>query len=359
MKVLYDNQIFSMQQFGGISRYFYELIRILKNDIHYSLPIVFSNNHYLQNLDITTFRTFFPNHKFKGRTTIIQLFNYLLQRKFFNSDYDIFHPTYYNPYFLKYIKKKPFVLTIHDLTYEKFPVKLLQNDWTIRGKKILVEKAGQIIAVSENTKKDIVDMLHIEPDKVRVIYHGCSLKPCYEKRMNLPDRFLLFVGERGGYKNFENLAKAFSSLLQVDNELKLVVTGRPFSPDEQFFFKSLRIEKNVIHYFTDNESLAELYSSALAFVYPSVYEGFGIPILEAFTCGCPVILSRSSCFPEIAGNAGVYFDPFNVDSIIESIKSVMFHHSFRNELIEKGKERSKYFSWEKTAKETLKLYQSF
>ncbi|MDR3217902.1 MAG: glycosyltransferase family 4 protein [Dysgonamonadaceae bacterium] len=358
MKILFDNQIFSIQNFGGISRYFYELIRNLAENIDYDLPIAFSNNYYLRDKDISFYKTFSPHLKFTGRTTIIKFLNYRLQKKYFYSDYDIFHPTYYDPYFLNFIEKKPFVFTIHDLTHEIFSLQTKKDDWAVRGKRILSEKADQIIAVSENTKKDIVNRLHIHPDRIKVIYHGCSLKPVQEKKMTLPDRYILFVGERGGYKNFQNLANAFSLLLQSDKELKLIVTGKPFFRDEHYLLRSLKINKNTIHYTAGNEELAELYSSALAFVYPSIYEGFGIPILEAFTCGCPVILSNSSCFPEIAENAGEYFDSLNIDSMVDSIKKVIYNHTRQEELIRQGKERSAFFSWEKTANQTLQLYKS-
>ncbi|GHV71557.1 mannosyltransferase [Bacteroidia bacterium] len=358
MKILYDNQIFSLQNFGGISRYFCELITNFDNTIDYDLPIAFSNNHYLKEENITSYKTFFPHSKFFGQTSFIKYFNYRLQKKYFNSNYDLFHPSYYNPYFLDLIGKKPFVLTIHDLTHEKYSLQTKRGDWSAEGKKILAEKAARIIAVSENTKKDIVNILHIHPDKIRVIYHGCNLSLHTEKKMKLPGRFLLFVGERTGYKNFERLAVAFSQMIQSDDELKLVITGKPFSGSEQNFLRSLKIDANTIHYTVDNEALVELYSSALAFIYPSMYEGFGIPVLEAFACGCPVILSHSSCFPEIAGNAGAYFDPLNVDSMLDSIKRVIYNPSYRKDLIQLGTERSKLFSWGKTAKETLQLYQS-
>ncbi len=293
-----------------------------------------------------------------GQTSFIKFFNNQLQRQHFKTDYDIFHPTYYNPYFLDYIGSKPFVLTIHDLTHEKQGWSTKWNDWSIKGKKILAEKAVRIIAVSENTKKDIVELLNIHPDKITVIYHGCNFVPNREKKMHLPERFILFVGERGGYKNFINLAKAFSQLCKSDNELRLIVAGKPFSADEQALLKSLSIDENTIQLFAGNEELAELYASALAFVFPSTYEGFGIPILEAFTCGCPVILSDASCFPEIAGNAGAYFDPLSVDAMVEAIKKIIDDSSYRNNLIQAGTERAKLFSWEKAAAETLQLYKS-
>lgn len=359
MKILYDNQIFSLQNFGGISRCFYELIRTLPKEINYDLPIMFSNNHYIRNKDITFFRTFFPDLKFQGKTTLIKFFNHHIQKRYFKSDFDIFHPTYYNPYFLDFIGSKPFVLNIHDMTHEIYSLKTNKDDWSIKGKKILAEKANQIIAVSENTKKDVVDRLHINPDKIKVIYHGCSLTPSREKTINLPKRFLLFVGERSGYKNFANLAKAFSIICKSDSELKLIVTGKPFFQDELKLLSSLGIEKSTFHFMVNDEDfLSQLYSATLSFIFPSMYEGFGLPILEAFACGCPVILSNSSCFPEVAGNAGEYFNPVDIDSIVESIKHVIYDDSYRNKLINLGKKQAGLFSWEKSAAQTLQLYHS-
>ncbi|MDR3217905.1 MAG: glycosyltransferase family 4 protein [Dysgonamonadaceae bacterium] len=359
MKILYDNQIFSLQNFGGISRYFYELIRALSKEINYDLPVMFSNNHYIRNKDITYFRTFFPDLKFQGKTTLIKFFNHQIQKRYFKSDFDIFHPTYYNPYFLDSIGDKPFVLNIHDMTHEIYSLKTSKDDWSISGKKILAEKSNQIIAVSENTKKDVVERLHINPDKIKVIHLGCSLTPSSEKAINLPNRFLLFVGERSGYKNFANLAKAFSIICKSDPELKLVVTGKPFFQDELKLLSSLGIEKSTFHFIVNDEAfLSQLYSAALSFIFPSMYEGFGLPILEAFASDCPVILSDSSCFPEVAGNAGEYFNPVDIDSIVESIKHVIYDDSYRNELINLGKKRAGLFSWEKSAMQTLQLYHS-
>ncbi|GHT01268.1 glycosyl transferase [Bacteroidia bacterium] len=359
MKVLYDNQIFSTQNFGGISRYFCELIKNLDKEIDYDLPIALSNNFYLTNPPITAYRTFFPRSKFVGQTSVIKFFNNRLQRKHFKRDYDLFHPTYYDPYFLNLVEGKPFVLTIHDLTHEKYALKTKRDDWSVAGKKILAEKAAHIIAVSENTKKDIVELLHIHPDKIKTIYHGCSLNPNHRQaKMHLPDRFLLFVGERRAYKNFERLAEAFSLILPSDNELHLICAGKPFSAEEQKVLHSLKIDQNIHCFAANNEELATLYSSALAFVFPSLYEGFGIPILEAFACGCPLILSDASCFPEIAGDAGAYFNPLDVDAMVETIKKVIYDPSCRANLIRTGTARGKLFSWEKCAAETVHLYQS-
>lgn len=357
MNVLYDNQIFSMQNFGGISRYFCELIKHLDTGIDYDLPVAFSNNFYLKNPPITAYKTFFPHSKFVGQTTFIKFFNNRLQQKHFNSAFDLFHPTYYDPYFLNLIGDKPFVLTIHDLTHEKYGLKTKRDDWSIKGKKIVAERAAHIIAVSENTKKDIVELLHINPDNIKVIYHGCSLNPNQQAEMDLPGRFILFVGERSGYKNFERLAKAFALSMQSDPELTLICAGKPFSGAEQSLLQSLNIHNNTLCFTAGNAELTTLYSSALAFVFPSLYEGFGIPILEAFGCGCPLILSDASCFPEIAGDAAAYFDPLNVDAMAEAIKQVIDDASYRTHLIQLGTARANHFSWEKCAKETSQLYE--
>jgi glycosyltransferase involved in cell wall biosynthesis len=330
----------------------------LPPEVEYTLPLTLSNNQYLRNNDIVRYRTFFPHNKFTGRTTIIQAFNARAQKRAFRSDYDIFHPTYYDPYFLPAIGQKPFVLTVHDLTYEKLGITPPRNDWAVEGMRRLAPKAARIIAVSENTKNDLVECLQIAPDKIEVIYHGCSLQPHKEKTLSLPKRFLLFVGERGGYKNFAKLAEAFARLRTTDPDLKLIACGKAFSAEETAFLGQLNIAEQVLQYSVNDSSLAELYASALAFVYPSVYEGFGIPILEAFTCGCPVVLSQSSCFPEIAGKACEYFDPANVDSIEEAIRQVIDNVPRRNELIALGKQRITLFSWEKTAQQTVEVYRS-
>jgi glycosyltransferase involved in cell wall biosynthesis len=227
-------------------------------------------------------------------------------------------------------------------------------------------RADKIIAVSENTKKDIIRIYNVPEDKIKVIYHGNSLQPTEEKPEDLPElpkRYILFVGARGFYKNFIFFIKSISTLLKDDVNLTVVVAGgyskeNKFSEDEIILFKNLGINKQVFQYSVDDKMLAYLYKNAICFAFPTLYEGFGIPILEAFACSCPAVISNTSSLPEVGGDAVVYFDPTNTSSILKAIETVLNDAKLRNILILKGKEQLKKFSWEKTATETLELYSS-
>jgi glycosyltransferase involved in cell wall biosynthesis len=271
--------------------------------------------------------------------------------------FDIFHPTYYDPRCVASLRGKPFVITIHDMIHELFPGDF-PNSSVPEGKKQLAMKARRIIAISETTKRDIVRLYGIDDAKIDVIYHGNSLTlPADGPRPTcLPARYLLFVGNRGIYKNFRLCTEAFARLTPDDPLLSLVCVGGPFSGPEVGLLQSLGIADKVKQMQVSDETLALAYQYALAFVFPSLYEGFGIPLLEAFSCECPVIASRASCFPEIAADAAEYFDPADTGSLLEAIKKVILVPGRAKELRELGRLRARSFTWEKTCLETLASY---
>ncbi len=363
MKILYDHQTFSIQEFGGISRYFYEVISRIKrsNGFSVKLSLLLSNNHYLD--ETFKYHRFFPNHKFKGKVRILSEVNkcysiYNLKK----SDFDVFHPTYYDPYFLKYLNKKPFVLTIHDMIHEKFPNQFPKKDKTSEYKYLLANKATKIICVSNNTKKDLIEIFKIPEKKIEVIYHGNSLIPIKINQfsLNLPEKYILYVGNRNGYKNFEYFIKAISPILLKNRELKVLCAGGSnFTNRERNIFDKLNIKSQVLYFkVSHDDQLSELYKRAVCFVYPSLYEGFGIPILEAFSSGCPVVLSNTSSFPEVAGDAGLYFDPYDEISIKNAIEKIVENKDLREDIIKKGFERLKLFSWDITAEKTKRVYEN-
>lgn len=354
--VLYDFQTFRMQRFGGISRYFCEIIRRLH--IQYDISVRYTVNYYLTtwnlgNHHIPLFRFIYKHYSKHFEKKNYKLTLKLLQKK---GNY-IFHPTYYDPYFLKYIGNTPYVITVHDMIYEKFSDMLPNSETVIRQKKEVITHANHIIAISENTKKDIIDLLHIDEKKIDVIYHGTSMKAFSGKpKLKLPDTFILYVGDRMAYKNFNRFIEVFAKLKHEYPNLYIVCTGRSFKKAERPLIDNLNLWDRIIHIKASDKQLNELYGRALCFVYPSLYEGFGIPILEAYACHCPVVLSNTSCFPEIAGNAGCYFDPYSKESMYTAIKSVIDDKQKRKALIEAGSERLKLFSWDKAAQETEAVY---
>jgi len=362
MKVLFDHQIFSWQKYGGISRYFYELMRNFSEDIVFSNSTVFSDNFYIhQNKDIVSHASFLTEKDLEWKKQIYLKSNKLNSiLKLRLNDFDIFHPTYYDPYFLQHIGKKPFFLTVHDMIHEKHPNCFAENDLIRNYKKELIKKAAKIIAVSENTKADIVELYNYNPSNIEVVYHGFELSrhSNVTTKLSIPPKYVLFVGERAAYKNFSSFVKALSELMQKDDQLNLVCTGKDFNNDETTLLNKLGILSRTFVLQPDDNELSVLYQKALAFVFPSYYEGFGIPILEAFSNNCPVILSSASSFPEVAQDAAFYFDPFDVDSIQHSIDKVIYNADLRKELQQRGQERYKMFSWKTAAKKTELVYKT-
>jgi glycosyltransferase involved in cell wall biosynthesis len=365
MNIIYDAQVFSFQEFGGISRYFVQLFNSLKQKtgINNYLPIKYSNNFYLDEITNLRHSKFFPDKRFKGRNSLMDKLNQYGVRKFvknFNEPY-IFHPTYFNPYFLKFINHNPFVITVYDMTHEIYSDTFKWFDPTSRNKKIVVNKADSIIAISENTKKDIVEHFKIDPQKIKVIYLANSINPETSAKniLKLPGNYLLFVGQRYSYKNFDLFVKASKPLLKEFKDLFLLCAGGgSFSNEELKTFDEYGISDKIIQMNVDDNTLAAMYSNAKAFVFPSLYEGFGIPVLEAFACGCPVILSNRSSLPEVGGDAALYFEPESIDDLEVKLSTILLNEEIGKDLVQKGFEREKLFSWEKTAEETLNVYRN-
>lgn len=388
MKILYDYQTFFNQDFGGISRYFYELFSSYNDDSEFTfeLPIKYSNNIYLKELEsfknkITIkneadylFKQFLNGFEFRGKRKLynfkkrfnqnqpcsdLEINKSLSIKKIKEGNYDIFHPTYYDNYFLEFIENKPYVITVYDMIHQIFPEYFL---WENMDKsKPLLKNASKIIAISECTKKDLINIFEIDEKNIEVTYLANSLKIDYLDLNNifingLPHEFLLFVGTRSAYKNFYFFIQAFAVLSKHFNNLTVVCTGKPFDDVELNYFEKLGIKDKVYQYFINDTKLSILYQKAKAFVFPSMYEGFGIPVLEAFACGCPVIISNAGSLPEIGQNAALYFESKDMESLIAVLKKVLLSFDTQQEMIQNGYEQLKNFSWDKTAVQTKNIY---
>lgn len=376
MKILYDYQAFLMQNYGGISRCFAEIIPLLPTDIDWRIAIKQSDNYYLRQRKLVKkldkvrnpYANFFPKINFRGKSQIYNLMNKLNSNSAFNLNrdfaisqlrdyqFDVFHPTYFDDYFLKYVKDKPWILTIHDMIPELFGF----QHWQINQKKKLAPLASHIIAVSERTKKDIVDILNIHPDKISVIYHASSMQKDNNLSLfnKIPSRYLLYVGDRKGvHKNFSYLVNEVAPVLHEDNTLHVICTGNSFDKAEIRVFHDLGITGQMIQCYVSDMQLKWLYRNAIAFIYPSLYEGFGIPILEAFTNGCPVILSNCSCFPEIAGNAALYFNPKQKGELRHAVELIInMSERDKTALLQREFNRGLDFSWQNSAKKLAEVY---
>ena len=364
MKVLYDHQCFVQQQFGGVSRYHYQLIKELNKlqNVEAKLSLKYSNNFYINEDKSFDVKKFFPNHKFYLKRTILDYINRISTNRILEAaNYDIFHPTYFNPYFLNHLNNKPFVLTVYDSIHEKYPEIINSIDKTLANKKVLLSKAGFIIAISNSTKNDLIELHNIPSEKIEVVYLAASINKSLVSsnvKLNLPEKYILFVGNRDFYKNFNNFILAVEPLLKKHKDLFLICAGGSiFTNEEKNFFQSKQVANKISHKGADDITLATLYVNALAFIFPTLYEGFGIPALEAMNCDCPVIMSNTSSLPEVGGDAAIYFDPNNTDDMREKIESVIFNIDLRNDLILKAKTQRQKFSFEKTALDTKKIYE--
>lgn len=364
MKILYDHQIFSLQKYGGISRYFCELYAhlITIDTIQPEISVVYSENCYYRELfhqkcSLSDQKSLGKYLDFGKNTVINKINEYHCKKQIRNGNFDIVHPTYYDPYFLKDLKSQPYVLTVYDMIHELFPD--LFNDSIAVQKKKVIECATKIIAISDSTKTDLITFYDIGPEKIEVIPLATSLhKPTPDRTLKLPQRYMLFVGNREAYKNFTFFLNSIASLLQNEHDLCLICAGGgPFSDNEINLLNELRIKKQVLYYPVANDStLSQLYRKAILFVFPSLYEGFGIPVLEAFSCGCPVAASDCSSLPEVGGEAVNYFDPHNSESIQSVVRDIVQDPSMQESLRIRGYQRLRLFSWEKTATQTKKVY---
>jgi len=365
MRIFYDHQAFSLLSYGGIPRYYTELTTGINHtpDHNAYLPLLVSNNIHLQEVGVQV-RPFFTNTKFPKKIHTIYKLNEIYNiYKICRKPFDIFHATYYDPYFLPYLQKKPFVITFLDMIHEKFghQFKELAYDGVItEQKRKLAHRADRIIAISESTKKDIVELLNVDPSKIEVIYLGSSLALNPSNSKSEDERiapYLLFVGNRSMYKNFSGMLKAIHPLLKQFNIELLCAGGGAFSKSEIAIFQSLGVNNIVKQVPINDKILINLYQNAFAFIFPSLYEGFGIPVLESFACGCPCIVSNVSSLPEVAGKAALYIDPTSSESISHGVKSLLESSELRNSLIQRGYEQLASFSWKRTVSETLDLYQ--
>jgi glycosyltransferase involved in cell wall biosynthesis len=366
MNILLDYWIFDHVATGGIYRYFHNLIKESKklDEVHYKIACLIGNEgEDLEELNLLhrPFHNSGSQSLLRASKIISRSLNLVYSAfRTAQSRYDIYHPTYYSTTWLNRVKR-PIAVTVYDMIHEIVPEHMHKNDQTSKNKKILCDKADIIFAISESTKSDLINILNIDPEKIKVTYlaGGFKFKNIFEPVTNkLPEKYLLFVGHRDGYKNFSRFFKACIPLLKQDDKLSILCTGRPFSEIEKSLFASYKLDQRVFHHFVNEIEFYTIYHKAEAMVFPSLYEGFGIPVLEAFSSDCPAILSRTSSLTEIGSDAAVYFDPYSEHEISEAISTVLYDPALKNKCIEKGKKRLSEFSWEKTFQSTKIGYQS-
>ena len=363
LKIAYNYQIFSEQKYGGVSRYICEIaaqISILDN---YEIKIIagLHANEYLDKFDANLVKGWKNPFAKRIPPLLLKTINRQLSRDWLNYLCpDVIHETYYSDEDIV-PKDSKVVITVHDMIYEKFSYLMPSRDLgfpLIKAKAI--NRADHIICVSDSTKRDLIDILNIDPTKVSTIYHGVNL----DKNLNddevriVSDPYILYVGARQAYKNFNRLLQVYANNKVVRDNFKLVCFGStPFSKHELIMIKDLGLTKESVFYIPGKDYiLSNLYVHASAFVYPSLYEGFGLPLLEAMAYGCPVVCSNTSSILEIVANAGELFNPYEADSIDDALAKVLFSSERSKELTDNGNLRVLDFSWETCARQTSSVY---
>jgi glycosyltransferase involved in cell wall biosynthesis len=365
-KIVYDYQTFSLNEYGGVSRYFHEISSRISKHHDYDVKIVcpFYIDEYFKNHPSSSRLVKGLKIKRVPKTSILR---HTINQKISNlmvsgSNPDIIHETYYAA---KTIggKNAKRVVTVHDMIHEKFSSSLDPNNNFNSIKAAAIRRADRVICVSNSTRKDLIDILGIDEAKISIIYHGCSFNYNYHENIKeiapIEKHYLLYVGQRDRYKNFDKLLEAYASSHKLNRDFQLVCFGGgDLSNLEIEKINNFQLGDKVIQISGDDSMLANLYREATAFVYPSLYEGFGIPPLEAMSFDCPVICSNVSSIPEVVGDAGEYFDPHDLDSIIHTIEKVVYSEVISNNLKILGRDRIKKFSWDLCAEQTSEIYQS-
>lgn len=372
MRIAYDPQIFFHQRYGGISRYFTEVAKGVRDHGH--TPGVFApndSNYYLEQSKLPIIEASrlasvyakLPSRLKRGRHPYeCPPVRWEIRERMSKWKPDVVHETYYYDQKLGPVGI-PTVLTVYDMIHEIFPTSFESSNPTQKLKKQAVANADAIICISHSTAKDLHEILDVPYSKISVTHLGWEILTAASVSEITPPisrkPYFLFVGSRTGYKNFMGLLRAFAadSRLRVDFDL-IAFGGGAFDNAEIELISRLGLTSVVHHSPGDDKVLGSLYTTARAFVYPSLYEGFGLPPLEAMAHHCPVISSNTSSMPEVIGDAGRFFDPTIIESMTEALADIGYSDEAHARLIQKGQERLCVFSWEKCAAETLAVYQS-
>jgi glycosyltransferase involved in cell wall biosynthesis len=365
MRIFYDHQVFSLQDAGGVSRYQYELIRNLQTASAVQIQLLMGLNasvmpfSELRNVQtrIISWRTGIRPGYFRyalNETTSAVMAQ--VQGRF-----DIYHPMLYRA--IPFVRHRRLVVTHHDCTHERFPQMFHNASFIMERKRKLFSQADAILCVSESSRRDLLNFYDVAEQKTHVVYHGFSplhLPPSFaEPAVASSIPYLLYVGSRAEYKNFVLLLAAFSrSGLALDYRL-MVVGGGALSAEEQARIVALDLaDRIIILPKADEATLALAYRHAALFVYPSLYEGFGFPPLEAMSLGCPVLVHRTSSLPEVCGDAAFYFDNSDVDELSRALLSTLQDAQGLALKRQRGQQQVKLYDWGRTASETLNIYRT-
>jgi len=368
IEVIWDHQIFSLQRFGGATRYFKNLANslLLNRNVEIQLQLgLYDRDHAPKSIEScirgVPGSIFVPRHGVL-RFSINELFSYYykLTPRIRNVP-TIHHCTYIYPTHIK--ASTPLVVTHHDCTLEKFPKQFRRANFTIAIKRKIYQRADKIIAISTHSKNDLMNIYGIPEKKIHVIYHGIEAPLPEEASANPflidPGPYILYVGARTPYKNFDGLMKAFSRSKAKEDFILVAAGGSGFTSSEILLMKQLGIAHKILGFPNISQTeLAWLYYHAHGMIYPSMYEGFGFPPLEAMSMACPTLASNSSCLPEVLGDGPLYFESGDEDDLADQLERLCYDKGLRAALIARGKEIVKKYTWDSTADNTIAAYKA-
>jgi glycosyltransferase involved in cell wall biosynthesis len=374
MRVLYDHQVFSLQDAGGASRYHFELIRNLQGLDEIAIEVLLGlNGSVMPFRSLQQVRT-----RVLGRRTTMKpgLLRYAINELLsavaapLRGRVDIYHPTLYRA--LPWVRRRGVVVTHHDCTHERFPHLFPNAASIVDTKRKLFAQADAILCVSASSQRDLLHFYDVPEDKTHVVHHGfVPLGPNNqgftpsglnqggadegEVEKNAP--YLLYVGSRASYKNFGFFLEAFSRSGLSGIYRLLAVGGGPFTAQEQEQIASLQLTGSVtLVPKADDATLARAYRDAALFVYPSMYEGFGFPPLEAMSLGCPVLANRTSSLPEVCGDAAFYFESSDPAELAQRLQSIVEDKPGVANKRQLGERQVKLYDWNRCARGTLAVY---
>lgn len=363
MYITYDYQIFSSQRYGGISRYFIEIIRRIGRMPNSRVALVAGS--YLSAYDLEGLSAYVETFRGWRRPDALQLpktnrafsaFNRIVARQHSRHwTADIYHQTYFQDPFRPAGART--VLTVYDLIPELYSKGSRTENRLLAQRRKAIQAADKLICISQCTKHDLIERLDVPEAKVAVISLANSLHLPSAHDSLIDEPYILYVGQRAGYKNFDALLAAFAQEPELNRSFKLVCFGgSPFSRSEEERMARFRIRERVQHVQGADLTLATLYRHATAFVYPSLYEGFGLPPLEAMYYGCPVLVNSSGSLPEVVGHAALFCDASSIEDLRDKLKQITRDRALRERLIPLGYEQERTFSWDRSACETFELY---
>jgi glycosyltransferase involved in cell wall biosynthesis len=356
MRVRYDDQIFLIQRRGGVSRYFVELIRAFAEnpdlDVQAELGWRWTRNaHAMEARMGGPLRI--PGGS-KGR--VLRWANRTVNVT--RSSAELTHCTYYGARYLSRKSAVPMVATVHDMTPELFP-DLFPKGNPHQSKAMYLRRASLVLCVSESTRRDLASVYGAIEPPTAVTYLGVSGRfvPGVPRPPWCPDSYVLFLGNRGGYKDFRVAVEAFAELSpKAPGTALLAVGGGPFTEDEEALIWRWNLSNTLIHKDASDAELPGVFGGASAFVFPSRYEGFGLPTLEAMACGTPAVLADSSSHPEVGGDAALYFPPGDSNALADTLLRLLSDVELSRELSRKGLAQSGRFTWRRTAVDTADAY---